>query len=229
MLIRESLVDREPGSTTARKQCHRHVDAVERHEHDRHLQGEVAGAVRRAETEDRRHDEAERADHEHRCADPQSPRVKMLLAMPHPTGDERQTEADEQVGENGPCQRGLHHSGKAMGEGDATDDQLGQVVQRRVEQPADRGPKFRREPLRGGAHDADEREDRDERCTEHDRRMGIGPFEGDGQRHRDEQPQLVHIAFFPHRKGFPPGRSACLPPGLRGNFGKWRPRAYILY
>ena len=70
MLIRESLVDREPGSTMARKQCHRHVDAVERHEHDRHLQGKVAGAVRRAETEDRRHDEAERADHQHRCADP---------------------------------------------------------------------------------------------------------------------------------------------------------------
>ena len=62
--------------------------------------------------------------------------------MPNPTGDERQTEADEQVGKNGPGQRGLHHAGKAVGEGDATDNQLGQVVERRVEQPADRGPKF---------------------------------------------------------------------------------------
>lgn len=128
------------------------VHAVDDDQHDRHLHRQIPSALGRAQVKDRRHDETEGTDHQHRSADAQPPGIKLLFAVAHAAGDQRHPHAEQQIREDCSGKRGLHDRGQPVGKGDPADDQFGQIVERGIEKPAHGRPEFRRQPFRGVAN-----------------------------------------------------------------------------
>jgi hypothetical protein len=187
-----SVVVRQTRAAPSAEQRDRDVHQVHPHQHERHLERQVARALRRADVEHRGHDEAERADHQHRSVDRQPPGVEPLFAIADAAGDQRDAEAEQKVREDGARERCLDHRRQAVGKRDTANDQFGQVVERRVQQAPEGGAEPGRQPFGGISDQADERDDGDQGRREDRRRGRLVPCQAECQGHRGEEPAWRH-------------------------------------
>ena len=111
--------------------------------------------------EERRHDEADRRDHEQRDARAGEARIELLRAVLQAARELRGAEHEEQIADDRAGDRCLDEIDEPGAQREDRDDELREIPERRVDESTERGTGVRGELLGGGAQQARERNDRD--------------------------------------------------------------------
>jgi hypothetical protein len=146
-----------------------------------------AYAAVQGEVEDRRHDERDHAEEQHRRRVGGRRPVKFLRAPAEPADEEREAEHEQQVADDAPGDRRLHQRDVSAPQRDDRDDQFRGVAECRVEKTAEGRTRPTCELLRAEADDAGERHQRRSRRDEHPRRSVRNPRQDPGDRSGNQQ------------------------------------------
>ena len=144
--------------------------------------------------EDRRHHQPHDREGEQRRAGARRDPVELLPLVFGPAGEGGDAEHEQDVADDRPGERCLHHVVQPGPQGGQRDDELGGVAEGRVQEPAHARTESLGDVLGRAAHPARKRHDGDRRRREDPDRVGVTRLERD--RDRDEGEQRVDGAKF---------------------------------
>ena len=120
----------------------------------------------RQPVEDGGNDEPDRAEQQHRRAEPGRRAIEPLHRMAEAADERRSAEHQQHVADDRSGQRGLDQIGQACAQRQRADDQLRGIAERRVQQPADAAAEMLGQLLGGAPHVGGQRQDGEHRRAE---------------------------------------------------------------